>query len=454
LSNPQQDYINYLNNETKLCAFAFQNIEAGPNGGWSVCCKTPVLYSSKDPEYARVEDFWNSPKMREIRKSMLEGKEHPHCTFCWKNEAVGKTSYRQHTAQRAVGTLGVDLLKKLIEDTDKETGISSVESVKTLEFRISNVCNLKCRMCNPIYSSRWASDWNKLPEEHKNLYRNYEKSYDYDDLVKHPLLSMESDHIKKIFDSVGPNLRKMTLLGGEPMLEEKTYEVLEAVDPYAKNIHFIIITNMTKIERFDEFIKDWKYFSLIISCDGMGKYYEYVRQLASWDNFSNNVRHIREKYPNIQVDVIVTLQIYNYPTILDTVTWLLDTLGTNERSVWLELSIVEGPYFVSLKILPDVLKSRLIEEWSDWVDKVLDDNGIYANRWNSKNRNWVANQFRRVINILKTELAEAPNRRSQLYQTTRMFVNYSDRLDKVQNVKIPWRELLPELAEEIKNIKP
>lgn len=432
------DYLNYINNETKICTYAFQNVDVNSNGDWHVCCKSPALYNKAT--HPTIEDFWNSEKMRNIRKSMLDGKEHPHCNHCWHNEHKGKISYRQHITSRTFGLVNEEQFKQIVSDTDIETGESPVSSVKGLEIRLSNLCNLKCRMCNPLYSSRWASDWKHLSKENQEMHTVSDKDVNWDSLSRHPLLMLETDYIKNIVSTVGPNLKKLTVPGGEPLLETRLYEVFDVLRPHAENISLVMITNATKIDRFNEIDQNWKSFFLVVSCDGTGDYYEYIRQLANWNEFSKNVYFLKT-YQHISISFNVTVQIYNYPVLIDTITWMLDTF--NDRFVWIELIFLDGPRCLSLRTLPKRIKDRLHKEWSDWTDLITGVNGIYSSRWEQDVRHNVAKQLRRVIELMMIDTHHLD-----------LFVSYSDRLDEIQNVKVTWRELLPELAEELKDIKP
>lgn len=432
------EYIDYINNETKICTYAFQNVDVNSNGDWHVCCKSPALYNKKT--HPTIEDFWNSEKMRDIRKSMLEGKTHPHCNNCWKNESNGKISYRQHITSRTFGLVPEEQFKQIVANTDANTGASPISSVKGLELRLSNLCNLKCRMCNPLYSSRWAGDWKHLSSKNQEMHTVSDKDVDWDNLARHPLLMLETEYIKNIINTVGPNLKKLTIPGGEPLLETRLYEVFDALRPYAENISLVIITNATKLDRFKEIDQNWKSFFLVVSCDGIGDYYEYIRKLANWNEFSENVYTLKT-YQHVVISFNITVQIYNYPVLLDTISWMLDTF--NDRFLWIELIFLDGPRCLSLRTLPKKIKDRLYREWSDWIVMISDDIGLYSSRWQHDVRHNVAKQLRRVIDLMMIDTNHID-----------AFINYSDHLDEVQNVKIAWRELLPELAEEIKNIKP
>ena len=113
---------------------------------------------------------------------------------------------------------------------------------------------------------------------------------------------------------------------------------------------------------------------------------------------------------------------------------------SNKSTFWVELIFLESPQYLSLRSLPNNIKNRLFTEWSEWADRLANDTGIFSYRWRPGVRHNMARFLRRVINMMMID--------QDHIQT---FVRYSDQLDRIQNVKITWRELLPELAEELKN---
>ena len=431
-----KNYINYINNETTICNYPFLHVDVNTDSTWHVCCETAAITNKS--EHPTVSSYWNSETVNSIRKSMLNGEKHPHCSHCWKNEENGKISFRQLSTERMVTLLGKEKFDKIIKETNTKTGISPISSIKSIQLRLSNLCNLKCRMCNPLYSTRWATDWKKLDDDLRNNSKKQFKEVDWEMLVDHPLMKLDDKHFKNMIESLGPNLEKITISGGEPLMETRLYKVVEILEPYAKNISMTIVSNATQLENLNEINKNWKSFTFVISCDGIEDYYEYIRQLSSWKEFSNNVSRIHE-YENIIIVFNVCVQIYNYPNLIKTLIWLLDNFS-NKSTFWVELIFLESPQYLSLRSLPNNIKNRLFTEWSEWADRLANDTGIFSYRWRPGVRHNMARFLRRVINMMMID--------QDHIQT---FVRYSDQLDRIQNVKITWRELLPELAEELKN---
>ena len=429
-----------LNNNTKKCLYAFNHTEYNNNGDWRVCCRTiPLANKSK---YPSITEFWNGEEMRSIRKAMLDGKEHPHCNFCYSKENEGKTSFRQQSNFYLMyDTKSIENLENSMSNTDQD-GYLDLSNFKSFEIRISNLCNLKCRMCNPYYSSRWAKDWKEYREYGKSI-EDHHAHTDWDELLKHPLSQASPKEIKRIFKDIAPSLERLSITGGEPFMEPQLYDIFDIIEPYAKNISIIFVSNGTQIRNIDQLgqrLNKFRKAKIVLSVDGHGEYYEYVRQLSDWRLFSETAYKIRDiTNDTIDIQFKPLVQIYNYPSIIDTLTWVNDNFDC-----YIDMTLLEYPNHMSMYCLPIELKNKIHKEWTEWTDLVADDLGPFSTRWTKTQRNRIVFNMRRILNSLTLR-----NTQDLLPK----FIGASDLLDSIQKVKKTWRELLPELAKELDNIK-
>ena len=79
-----------------------------------------------DKEQMRERDYWLSlPRFR-------NGERPDGCQSCWQEEDAGKTSKRQNSIYK---------MKKSLKDWTPD----SEPKLKFIDFKLGNVCNLKCR---------------------------------------------------------------------------------------------------------------------------------------------------------------------------------------------------------------------------------------------------------------------------------------------------------------------
>ena len=125
--------------------------------------KYGVIASSKtdveDFNPVSLKDHWNSPYMRDIRIKLMAGEEIPQCDVCNKNLLMEGESYRGWFT----GALFKDKIQEAFNKTD-DTGHTTMEPI-SFDYRFSNLCNFKCRMCGEQLSSSWEAEKKKLEED-------------------------------------------------------------------------------------------------------------------------------------------------------------------------------------------------------------------------------------------------------------------------------------------------
>jgi transcription elongation factor Elf1 len=89
--------------------------------------------------------------MKLVRKQMINGQRPSICNNCWKQEDYNMISARQQVNSVYAKYLG------LVEQTSSDGSFTNFK-LRSFDFRTSNVCNLKCRMCGGKYSSRIAQE--------------------------------------------------------------------------------------------------------------------------------------------------------------------------------------------------------------------------------------------------------------------------------------------------------
>ena len=145
-----------------FCSIPFVSMMLNTDSSYRFCCiacgKTSAM-RGEDNEYLRIgsntiEDAWNSDTIKNIRKSMIEGRKIPACENCYLQEEIGKKSYRQMKTDEWQRRLGKNLDERIQYAKDNNYHINQPPA--DLDLRLGNLCNLKCRMCNPMNSSQMA----------------------------------------------------------------------------------------------------------------------------------------------------------------------------------------------------------------------------------------------------------------------------------------------------------
>ena len=333
----------------------FTGLATREDGAICACCRSqPVGFIDKES----LEDIWNNDTMKRIRRQVLNNERPIECAPCFKLEDQGVESLRmRHIAGKipeARINLYPDALDKLAED------YTMPFEIPTMELKLNNLCNLKCRMCHPMDSTSW-NDWNLVKEYYKK-----EKNNIYD-IVEENNLEV-SPYLDKFQDSPDwwasleknlPYFRRVEFAGGEPLMDPQHYRILDMLAPYGHQIEIKYATNLSMLGKSNRTV--WEYWpkfksvAVNVSIDGIGDSYEYIRGNASWKELIHNIKKI-QTIPNISRIVgAVTVQISNVLILDKMCEFFLDKLG-----IVFHTHRVAYPKVLSAQVLPKPLKALAI----------------------------------------------------------------------------------------------
>jgi hypothetical protein len=226
-----------------FCMHPFTGLATREDGAIKVCCRSqPIAWIQE----TSIEDAWNCDSMKELRRKVMNDERPSECAACFMLEDQGVESLRQRHIKTDYpdnrATLFPDALEHLNED------YSMTESMSVIELKLNNLCNLKCRMCNPLDSTSWQ-DWDQVSEyyvrENNFLVPTIQR------LVKKPgqYIGPFEDKEKwwDSFERIIPHLRRIEFAGGEPLMDPHHYKILDILKPYGKNIDLKYATNGTTL---------------------------------------------------------------------------------------------------------------------------------------------------------------------------------------------------------------
>ena len=102
--NPKQ--MNGVKSKT-FCVLPWKNITTNNNGKIKLCCNVQTEDYVKNSQNKdgnihedTIEDLWNSPHIRNIRRELMKGQSVPDCQYCYDMEQQGSKSSRQWANER------------------------------------------------------------------------------------------------------------------------------------------------------------------------------------------------------------------------------------------------------------------------------------------------------------------------------------------------------------------
>jgi hypothetical protein len=346
-----------MNTSKTFCMHPFTGLATREDGAIKVCCRSqPVGWIQEQS----LEDIWNNNAMQEVRRQVLCGERPEVCKPCFDLEDQGVESLRQRHINGVIPEARITLYPNAL-DSLRENYTMPFE-FPTMEIKLNNLCNLKCRMCNPLDSTSWQ-DWDEVKPF-------YEKENNYlvptvAKLVRKPGQYIgpfdDTDNWWASFEKLLPHFRRVEFAGGEPLMDPQHYKILDMLKPYGKNIELKYATNGTTLGiKGRRTIHDyWPHFRSVavnVSIDGIHSVYEHIRSNSSFATVEENIKEI-QKIPNVsRVVGAFTAQAGNILQAAECVDYFI-----NKMNIVFYSHRVSYPNCLSAQVLPFDLKDLAIK---------------------------------------------------------------------------------------------
>jgi len=277
----------------------FTGLATREDGAVKVCCRSHPIGFIQD---APLEYHWNSETMTRIRRQVLIGERPKECAPCFSLEDQGVESLRQRHIAGVIPESRITLYPNAVSNMRHD--FTMPFEIPTMEIKLNNLCNLKCRMCNPLDSTSWQ-DWDKVVPFYKKE-NNYLVST-VERLVKKPGQYIgpfdDTDNWWASFEKLIPHFKRVEFAGGEPLMDPQHYRILDMLKPYGKNIEIKYATNGTTlgISKGRTIHDYWPHFRSVavnVSIDGIHDVYNYIRGNGDFNQVEENIKEIK-KIPNV-----------------------------------------------------------------------------------------------------------------------------------------------------------
>lgn len=350
-----------------FCLHPFTGLATREDGAIKVCCRSQPIGWIQDET---LESAWNNKNMRRVREQVLNNEIPAECVPCFDLEAQGVESLRQRHIRDSFPDARINLypdaLDKLADD------YSMPFEFPTIEIKINNLCNLKCRMCNPLDSTQWK-DWEQVEQFYEE-----EGNYLVDavrklGLTRAPYISLFEDSAEfwDNLEKLLPYFRRVEFAGGEPLMDPSHYRILDMLAPYGENIEIKYATNgtVTGIKGGRTIHDYWPKFKNVVvnvSIDGLHGVYEYIRGNGKFEEVEENIK-IFKSFPNVKYVVgACTVQVGNVMQLPDIIDYFLNTMGIVFYS-----HRVNYPNVLSAQCLPVEYKENVINQLTAMKETVV-----------------------------------------------------------------------------------
>jgi MoaA/NifB/PqqE/SkfB family radical SAM enzyme len=338
-------------NGRTFCILPFVHLSTTTTGEMKLCCRSEAI---SDIRSENMLDLWNSQKMQEVRADLVNGVRRKECRACWKLEDLGMVSLRvgQNIMRTQAATERVGRWMKSRE----------VLPLQNVELKLSNLCNLKCRMCSPIASTPWMREWDHVKDVYsKNDGALIDESYLWQKQKLEPVLDffMNNDGFLREFETIAESVEELEFAGGEPLLDPLHYEVLRLVAKRAPQITLKYSTNLMALGtpkfRILDMWPSFKEVKLTVSVDGPARLNEYIRTGTRSEVFEKNLREV-QRLANVSLKASTCISAYNAMFLVDTLRYVCG-LGMSWYS-----NRVTSPRFLDARVLPRADRVRAAAE--------------------------------------------------------------------------------------------
>jgi MoaA/NifB/PqqE/SkfB family radical SAM enzyme len=333
-----------------FCMMPWVGINIAANNHARPCCE----YQGPDigdPANQSIQDIWNGDEIQQIRKNMLNSTPVPGCKNCYHKENLQRDSLRNSINRDFAHR--IDLI-----DGPGPDGTRDVNSIRYWDIRYNNLCNFACRSCGPHSSSSWVSVWNALHPDQKRTQFLLQAGSNSNDIF-----SQMVQHLHAV--------EKIYFAGGEPLMIENFYRVLEMLDQAGRHdVHLCYNTNLSRLHLQERSILDlWSKFTKVsvgASLDAMGNRAEYLRTGTIWPDIVSNRRLILEHCPHVDFYVSATTGLINALHVPDFhQAWVEQGLiGADDFNVQLLLQ----PEWMSVANAPRRLKQKIVDRYDRHID--------------------------------------------------------------------------------------
>lgn len=269
------------------------------------CCrfKTPVTEFT-----GNVSQILFHPNYEELRNKSSNGEYIEGCAKCYYEESLGKHSLRQKF---------------------NEAYTTTTVSLQDLEIGFDNICNLTCDGCFPEFSSAWGQKLNT-------------------DQPKKFAISSTVD-----FSNIPENLRKITFLGGEPLMTNRHRTFLSGTKNKS-DISVVYNTNGTFILDSEtiELLQQFKSVSFIVSIDAYGSKNDKIRSGSQWGNILEFIDQLEKCQFDFSIHSVIHLN--NFLDIFELEQWV-----NSKKYLW-TTNILTYPQHLDIDNASDADKQKFL----------------------------------------------------------------------------------------------
>jgi MoaA/NifB/PqqE/SkfB family radical SAM enzyme len=350
-----------------FCALPFVQYSTYNGGRFRLCCMAKEPKELVNQEELGIDGTWNHNYIKDVRRRMTAGEKLPECVECHHLERNGIMSSRQWENK-----VWADVIDDVVANASSNDW--EIDQPLQFDFRLGNLCNLQCQMCNKEASHLVSVERATMVQS--GLGANHP---DWDGNIANKKEALLQPGIEwESFERMLPYARKIKLIGGEPTVATDMFKLLDiaTASGHAEHIELSFYTNITNMQ--DKWLDQLaKFEKVIVNCslEGMEDMNDYLRPPSKWasvwKNFDKLVKFSDTKEgKRIKVRVTTVNQITN---ALHTATFwkfMHDYQMTSNRGIGMSTNQLVEPAYYSMAHAPEWLKEEQREQILEFLKSI------------------------------------------------------------------------------------
>ena len=350
-----------------FCALPFVQYSTYNGGRFRLCCMAKEPKELVNQEELGIDGTWNHNYIKDVRRRMTAGEKLPECVECHHLERNGIMSSRQWENK-----VWADVIDDVVANASSNDW--EIDQPLQFDFRLGNLCNLQCQMCNKEASHLVSVERATMVQS--GLGANHP---DWDGNIANKKEALLQPGIEwESFERMLPYARKIKLIGGEPTVATDMFKLLDiaTASGHAEHIELSFYTNITNMQ--DKWLDQLaKFEKVIVNCslEGMEDMNDYLRPPSKWasvwKNFDKLVKFSDTKEgKRIKVRVTTVNQMTNALHIAKFWKFMHDYQMTSNRGIGMSTNQLVEPAYYSMAHAPEWLKEEQREQILEFLKSI------------------------------------------------------------------------------------
>lgn len=347
-------------NKKIFCIVPWTNFHIYHDGQLGTCCSEKYkLYPSEDNSTYNIKNMnttqWaDSDPMLDFRLRIQQDQPLRECSKCYQEEQIGHLNRRAKenfkvgifTEQSFDRSFEQNTLKELTDKSlnKEKLGIGSID----WHIDLGNECNLACKMCWPVESSKIAAQykqWGILDKNRESIFIDW---------------TQDKQSWNNFLTSIKntPTLNRLHFMGGEPTLNKRFEPLLKWLidNGINKTLSVSFVTNGTIFrESLLEKLSQFNSCDVEVSIESVQENNNYIRQGSDYKQVLDNILKIKNFAPN-KINVILrsVQQLLNINNYYKYIRWAW------EHRIPIVSNTLKEPAYLRVDVIPFEIRKQFL----------------------------------------------------------------------------------------------